>query len=168
MSAATADKIRWTTSDLELMPDNGVLYEIIDGDLLMSKQPHWHHQETINNIGAELRTWALVSGQGRVLPNPGVLFDEFDNVVPDMAWVSHERLAAIEDSAGHLTAAPELVIEVLSPGAEQERRDRETKLKLYSQRGAREYWIVDWRAKQVEVYRRKRAIGAGRHTARRG
>ncbi|MEP7199459.1 MAG: Uma2 family endonuclease, partial [Chloroflexota bacterium] len=40
---------------------------------------------------------------------------------------------------------------------EQERRDRETKLKLYSQRGAREYWIADWRAKQVEVYRRKRA-----------
>ena len=50
---------------------------------------------------------------------------------------------------------PELVIEVLSPGGTNERRDREAKLKLYSRRGVLEYWIVDWRTRQVEVYRRE-------------
>jgi Uma2 family endonuclease len=48
-----------------------------------------------------------------------------------------------------------LVIEVLSPGSTNERRDREVKLKLYSRRGVLEYWIVDWQARQVEVYRRE-------------
>lgn len=56
----------------------------------------------------------------------------------------------------HFHVAPELVIEVLSFGKEQERRDRETKLKLYSRRGVLEYWIANWRTQQIEVYRRKR------------
>ena len=80
------------------------------------------------------------------------------NVVPDVVWISHERLAALMDEAGHLTGAPELAVEVLSPGVENERRDREAKLKLYGSRGIREYWIVDWRLQQVEVYRRDQAM----------
>lgn len=62
------------------------------------------------------------------------------------------------DEAGHLTGAPALVVEVLSPGVEDERRDREAKLKLYESRGVREYWIVDWRLQQIAVYRRDQAM----------
>jgi hypothetical protein len=40
------------------------------------------------------------------------------------------------------------------PGAANETRGRETKLKLYTQRGVDEYWIVDWQRRRVEVYRR--------------
>lgn len=76
-------------------------------------------------------------------------------MIPDLIWVSKERLAVIEDEQGHLTAAPELVIEVLSPGKENERRDRRLKLKLYSVQGVQEYWLVDRFGKQVEVYRRQ-------------
>ena len=85
----------------------------------------------------------------------GVVFTESDNVIPDVVWASKERLAVLLDEAGHLTGAPELVVEVLSSGAENERRDREAKLKLYASRGVQEYWIADWRLQQVEVYRRE-------------
>jgi Uma2 family endonuclease len=68
-----------------------------------------------------------------------------------------KRLAVLLDNAGHLTAAPELVVEVLSSDAENERRDREAKLKLYSLRGVREYWIVNWEKQQIEVYEREQA-----------
>jgi Uma2 family endonuclease len=80
------------------------------------------------------------------------------NVIPDVVWASNQRLAVLLDNAGHLTAAPELVVEVLSPGTENQRRDREAKLKLYSSRGVREYWIVDWQKQQIEVYRREQAV----------
>jgi len=76
-------------------------------------------------------------------------------VIPDVVWASNQRLAMLLDAAGHLTAAPELVVEVLSPGMENVRRDREVKLKLYSLRGVQEYWIVDWQLQQIEVYRRE-------------
>ncbi|MCL4835690.1 MAG: Uma2 family endonuclease [Caldilineaceae bacterium] len=71
-----------------------------------------------------------------------------------MVWISDERLAALMDEAGHLTGAPELAIEVLSFGIHNEERDRTAKRKLYETQGVREYWILDWRLKQVEVYRR--------------
>ena len=74
-----------------------------------------------------------------------------------MVWVGNERLAVLLDAAGHLVGAPELVVEVLSPGEQNERRDRQLKLKLYSARGVQESWIVDWQLQQIEIYRREQA-----------
>lgn len=69
--------------------------------------------------------------------------------------MSTTRLAQIEDDAGHLTSFPELIVEVISPGEANIRRDREAKLKLYSIQGVQEYWIVEHRLTQrLEVYRR--------------
>ena len=86
---------------------------------------------------------------------PGIIFSDADNVIPDVVWASNERLAALLDEAGHLTDAPELIIEVLSPGTENKRRDSELKLKLYSIRGVQEYWIADWQKQEIQVYRRE-------------
>jgi hypothetical protein len=58
---------------------------------------------------------------------------------------------------GHLHGAPDLVVEVLSPGAKNVRRDREAKLKTYSKFGVREYWIVNWPRQERQVYRREQA-----------
>lgn len=69
-----------------------------------------------------------------------------------------ERLATALRPDGHLYAAPELAVEVLSPGEANERRDREARLRLYSRRGVLEYWIVNWQERRVEVYRREEAI----------
>lgn len=144
----------WRSSDLEFMPENGTCYEIIQGELLMSKSPHWHHQTACGNIYLELKLWSRQSGQGHVSVTPGVLFGEANDVIPDVAWISRDRFALLLDDAGHLTGAPELVVEVISPGFHQEQRDRETKRKLYAMHGVREYWIADWRLRQVEIYRR--------------
>ncbi|YAG16580.1 Endonuclease, Uma2 family [Nostoc sp. DSM 114161] len=89
---------------------------------------------------------------------PGIIFSDADNVIPDVVWASHERLKLLLDEAGHLTGAPELVVEVLSPGEKNEKRDKETKLKLYSVQGVQEYWICDCIQKKVEVYRREQAV----------
>ncbi len=78
-------------------------------------------------------------------------------MIPDLIWISIERLERFSDEAGHFTGAPELIIEVLSPGATNERRDQEAKLKLYSSQGVEEYWIVSRELQQVEVYRRENA-----------
>ena len=54
--------------------------------------------------------------------------------------------------------APELVVEVLSPGSTNARRDREVKLKLYSRRGALEYWVINWQERYLEIYRREEGM----------
>ena len=157
MSQATDDRIRWTTSDLELFPDSSNRYEIIDGDLFVTKAPHWGHQKASGKVHRALDNWSESTGLGETVQAPGIIFSDADNVIPDVVWISKARLAVCLDEAGHLTAAPELIVEVLSPGVANERRDREAKLKLYAARGVQEYWILDWQRQQVEVYRRERA-----------
>ena len=147
---------RYTSADLERLPDDeGIRYEIIDGELHVSKQPSWHHQYATNMIGVALGVWSEATGRGVTLPAPGVIFAADDDVAPDVVWISRERLAVLQDAAGHLRGAPELVVEVLSPGAANERRDRELKLQLYSRQGVDEYWVIDWRMRTVQVFRRE-------------
>lgn len=148
---------RLTTADLEVLPDNGNRYELIDGELYVSKQPDWDHQYASVRLSRFLDEWSEQTGLGMVNAAPGVIFADDDDVAPDLVWISQERLATALQSDGKLHAAPELVIEVLSPGAKNQRRDRETKRKLYARRGVLEYWIVNWQQRQVEVYRREQA-----------
>jgi Uma2 family endonuclease len=155
---STTDRVRWTTADLELFPDTGNRYEIIDGELFVTRAPHWQHQKACTRICNALDSWSQKTSLGETVQAPGIIFSDADNVIPDVVWASKERLAILLDEAGHLTAAPELIIEVLSSGPDNERRDRELKLKLYSSRGVREYWIIDWQRQQVEVYRREQAV----------
>jgi Uma2 family endonuclease len=146
---------RFTTKDLDAMPDiEGVRYEIIDGELYVSTAPHWGHQHASFVLGSALYNWIGATGLGAAMPTPGLVSIDDQNVIPDLVWISAARLEGALDSAGHLTIAPELIVEVLSPGAAHELRDRAIKLDLYSRLNVEEYWIVDWRARQVEVYRR--------------
>ena len=150
--------LRWTSADLELFPEDGKRYEIIDGELFVTRAPHWQHQTTCINFCVALRAWSKSTGLGYVVMGAGVILGDNDDVIPDVVWVSKDRYHALIDQAGHLLGAPELVIEVLSAGKEQERRDRQLKLKLYSNYGVIEYWIADWRSKQIEVYRREYGV----------
>ena len=49
-----------------------------------------------------------------------------------------------------LTGIPRMVMEVLSNATED--YDRGEKMEIYRKVGVSEYWIVDWRKKQVEIY----------------
>ena len=148
----------WTIHDLERFPDDEWhRYEIIDGELFVSRAPGDHHQYTCTQAMVDVAIWSRQTGLGVVLVGPGVIFSEVDAVEPDFVWLSHARLAQIEGDDDHLHGAPELVVEVLSPGAKNEQWDRDRKLRLYSRYGVDEYWMLDPRARQVEVYRRPAA-----------
>ena len=148
----------WTSRDLEMMPDDGKRYEIVDGELYVSKQPHYHHQHFCTRLGGLLDAWSMQTGLGEAIVGPGLIFGEHDDVAPDIIWISQERLVTALQADGKLHSAPELVVEVLSPGVPNEHRDREIKMKLYSRRGVLEYWIVSWQERRIEIYRRVETV----------
>ena len=154
---STVGERRFTSADLELLQHDDKRYEIIDGALYVSRQPGWDHQVVSLRIGAALLAWNDGSRAGSVSQAPGVIFSEDNDVAPDVVWASNERLTGTLDKAGHLHTAPELVVELLSPGKKNEYRDRNAKLDLYSRRGVNEYWIADPRHSTIEVYRRQDA-----------
>jgi Uma2 family endonuclease len=81
-----------------------------------------------------------------------VIFNEHNAVIPDLVYVSRSRAPGIIAN-NRFVAAPELVIEIVSPGRENEDRDRVAKRQVYGRFGVAEYWIVDPQQQTVEIYR---------------
>jgi Uma2 family endonuclease len=150
--------LRWNSRDLEFLPDDGKRYEIVDGELYVSRQPHWQHQFVCGRVFAVLDAWSSQTKAGMANLAPGLIFGDEDDVAPDVIWISRERLSAALHADGKLHAAPELAVEVLSPGSTNEHRDREVKVKLYSRRGVQEYWVISWQDQRVEIYRREEGV----------
>jgi Uma2 family endonuclease len=162
--ATTRPTYGFTVADLEVFPEDGNRYEVIDGELYVTHAPDLRHQAALDQLTTALTTWqAAGAGRGFSVSGAGVVFAFDTGVIPDLLWVSEDRLATITidpatgQPGGRFYQAPDLLVEIVSPGAENERRDREVKPKLYARRGAREYWIVDYRRRTVEVYRRTAA-----------
>jgi Uma2 family endonuclease len=151
-----ANSLYWTTADLEAMPDDGgwKRHEIISGELFVTRAPHIRHQGAAGNIHFELESWSRQTKLGKAFQTPGVVLTPTDAVIPDVVWASQARLEKGIDQAGHFTIAPELVVEILSAGEQNEQRDKSIKLKLYSRYGVQEYWIVNWQLQTLEIYRR--------------
>ena len=147
---------RWTIHDLEQFeqPLDDTRYELIDGELYVSTQPDWRHQFAGTRIAIVLSAWSDRSRAGIAVIAPGVIFSPEDAVAPDVVWVRAERVAAVFQDDGKLHSAPDLMVEILSPGTRNQHRDRIKKLALYAKWGVLEYWIVNWRARRIEAYRR--------------
>src|SRR5262245_5354028 len=86
---------RWTTADLDQFPDNAELrYEIINGELHVSKAPNWYHQLVAERISRALGNWNQESGAGAVASAPGIILEDQDNLIPDVIWISNQRLTS--------------------------------------------------------------------------
>ncbi|HEX2516672.1 MAG TPA: Uma2 family endonuclease [Chloroflexota bacterium] len=155
MGEGTGGGYKFTVDDLQRMPYvEGARYELIDGELYVSTAPHYMHQYVCSRLITALNDWSRTAVEGEATGGPGLVFDRANAVIPDVIWVRQSRFAQVHGGDGRLHQAPDLVIEVLSPGTINTARDRELKLGLYSLRQVPEYWIVDWQGCQVEVYRR--------------
>ena len=143
-----------TNADLEGLPQDGNRYELIEGELYVSTAPDLIHQRTAGRIYQAFSKYLEQQPIGEILFGPGVILSDYDGVVPDLVYLSNERRDQIATGA-RIYGAPNLVVEILSPGKQNMERDRKKKLKLYAKFGVEEYWIVDTRERAIEVYRRE-------------
>jgi Uma2 family endonuclease len=139
-----------TIDDLEAMPDDGNRYEIIEGELFVSRSPGLTHQIVSDNIVVLIRNFLELHPLGIAVSTPGLILSQYSGVIPDIVYFSNESRERVV-SGERLTSAPDLVIEILSRGNENIRRDRVAKRQLYGKHGVREYWIVDRHLRLVEI-----------------
>ncbi len=135
--------------------DENCRYELIGGEIIVSTAPRFIHQLLATRIVMQFGKFLEKNPLGHILTTPGLIFSEFDGVIPDLIFVSHERCDEIlDEESGKFHGAPELVIEILSPGRVNARRDLNIKRELYEFFGVQEYWVVKPQEKQVETFRR--------------
>jgi Uma2 family endonuclease len=140
--------LRYTYEDYARLPDDR-RYEVIDGELYLTPAPTPYHQIVKGRIERLLQDHVEEAKLGMVLDAPcDVVLSQFDVLQPDIFFISTGRLAVIGEK--YISDAPDLVVEVLSPGTRK--RDRFIKSKRYARFGVREMWITDPRKRTIEVF----------------
>jgi Uma2 family endonuclease len=153
---ANRSRQRWTYAEFARLPSEGsTRYEVIDGELAVTPAPTGAHQRVVTNLVLALGAFVREHGLGEVLASPiDVLFGECDYFEPDVVFVRSDHAHLVGDRG--IECPPDLVIEILSPSTAH--RDRGIKLERYRHFGVPEYWIVDFEARAIEVWRL--ALGA--------
>lgn len=145
----TVIRKRWTYADYCRIPRDLLRHEIVDGRHFMNPAPDPRHQRVSRRLQYQLMTQIELPGFGEVMNAPiDVHLGRGTVVQPDLVVVLKANLHII--GAKKLTGAPDLLVEILSPGTA--RYDRRTKLPRYARAGVREFWLVDPEAECIEQY----------------
>ena len=154
MSSAQPAPRAWTYADLVALPDDQLRHELIDGEHVVTPSPNTGHQQVSKRLFLALDRYAEEHASGEVLYAPfDVKLSLSTVLVPDLVYFTVERFARVVNEK-HATAAPDLVVEILSPGTR--RRDKGRKRAVYDREGVQEYWIVDPEAQAITALRRPR------------
>ncbi len=147
---APASSVKFTYADLLHFPDDGKRREIIDGELYVTPSPNTKHQTVSMNLSGLLWNYIQQHPIGQVFAAPfDTVFSEFDVVEPDLLYIARERLEV--STRNNVRGAPDLVVEILSPGTR--RTDELVKPKLFERFGVREYWVVDPELNTIKISR---------------
>jgi Uma2 family endonuclease len=112
--------------------------ELIFGRFYLSPSPSPLHQMVAFLLGQHLFAIAKATGGVSFLAPLDVPLADHSVVQPDIFYISAARRNIVK---GRVEGAPDLIVEVLSPGSL--RRDQDEKLELYAQSGVREYWLAN-------------------------
>jgi len=146
MTTIVAPKL--TYQDLREMPNDGKRYELIEGEVYITPSPNWKHQRAASNLHFFIRDYLENRNLGEVYFAPfDVVFDDRNVCQPDLLYIRKERHSIL--TSANVSGAPDLVIEILSPGTA--RYDRETKLQVYARAGVPELWYVDPEPETIEI-----------------
>ncbi len=139
-----------------VLPETKPALEWVNGRILKKMSPQRRHALAQGVFTSELFRWAREQGRGRVGPEwefrlqpPGEVRRP---LVPDVAYISYERLpyGAADDVADIPRIAPDVVVEVLSPG--DRKRDLREKTRVYLTCGTAAVFEVNTRQRTVTVH----------------
>jgi Uma2 family endonuclease len=144
----------WTEGDYLALPDTNRIVELSQGRLVIPDMPTTTHQRALRNLLRAVDAHVMKHGLGEVCPAPlRVRLWEGKLREPDIVFMSAAHADRIEED---FWGVPDLVAEVISPRTEHssgtERLDRVEKFKEYARAGVSEYWLVDPKARAIEVY----------------
>jgi Uma2 family endonuclease len=151
-------KQRYTFADLlEQPPDDETIYDILGGELVVFTSPDEPHAAAVAEVFLLLMT-AQEAGHGWARTAPRAVAFDYAEHGRDSSDVTHPDVlfvrAARRVIMGHrcVEAAPDLVVEVLSPSTRSDDLPAGRKWAIYERYGVPHYWIVDLEARTIAQY----------------
>ena len=143
-----------TADELFTMSEDGFLYELVKGELRKMSPPGSEHGMLVARLTGQLVPYIEDNDLGvafgaetgfKLASNPDTV------LAPDFAFVSNERIPATGIPVSYWAGAPDLAVEVISPG--NSRREMEEKLKECFAAGVRMVWMIYPKRRTVTIHR---------------
>lgn len=145
---SNADNYRWTRSECYKLEDSGFFQntkvELIDGRIIEMSPIYSPHVTTVALVSEALRT--AFGNEYHIREQSPLDVDEINDPLPDLAVVKGK----IRDFTDHHPSEAALIVEVSDSTL---RYDQRKKASLYARQGIQDYWIVNLKQRQIEVYR---------------
>lgn len=143
----------WTDEAFIALPDDGHHYEVVNGELIDVGNSGALHGYVCSLLLAALMSYILPKKLGVILDSSTAFKMKNGNKrSPDISFFAKERLQGLTElPSGFLEGAPDLAVEVLSPGNTVEEIDE--KIAEYFENGARLVWVISPTQHYILVYR---------------
>jgi Uma2 family endonuclease len=141
-----------TAEELLVLPDDGMRHELIDGELRTMAPPGGPHGRYAGHVAVHVGSHVLAHDLGELFgAETGFVLRRGPDTVraPDFAFVSWQRLPDGELPRGYVTVAPDLVVEVVSPG--DSAAEVREKVDAWLGFGVRAVWVV-YPGPRMDVY----------------
>ena len=140
-----------TVEDLMRMPKDGRIYELVDGEILVSPAG-MRHSEIAARILSIIATYLDQHPIGKVYtPDVGIVLPNGNVRSPDVTFVRNEKLPGGQSPEGFGELTPDLAVEVLSPNDSLQEVGR--KIGEFLECGVPIVWLVDPKRETVTVYK---------------
>ena len=167
MSAAVESaKKTWTEAELEALPEDGFIHEVVNGELVMSPKNNWFHGRICIRLSAALHTYSIAHRLGAVLDSStGFWMLNRNCRAPDVSFVPKSRLTALgfkPNETRFFPGAPDVAVEVLSEN--NTRAEIDERLKDFFASGTQIAWVIDPERQRVEVCHsltKRQLVGSG-------
>jgi Uma2 family endonuclease len=154
-----------TIEDLEALPDDGHVYDLVDGDLRRREPVGGEHGTIGGNVFARVWFFVRERGLGEVLLSDTIYVYRRDpdrSLKPDLSFIRADRLPAGDPFRRPIEIPPDLAVEVVSPNERAD--DVDEKISLYRSFGVPLIWFLWPRRRVVTIYaegRPMREMGEG-------
>src|SRR5947209_218022 len=156
----------WTEAEIESLPEDGFIHEVVDGELVMSPKNNWFHGRICTRLLIAIGNFATAHQLGPVLDSStGFWMYNRNCRAPDVSFVPKSRLAALgfqPKAKRFFPGAPDLAVEVLAESNTRSEINR--RLKDFFSSGTRLAWVIDPEEERVEVCHsptERQLIGSG-------
>src|SRR5262245_28774765 len=156
----------WTEAELQTIPEDGFIHEVVNGELVMGPKNNWFHGRICTRLSAALHTYASAQRLGAVLDSStGFWMVNRNCRAPDVSFVPKGRLVTLgfkPNETRFFPGAPDLAVEVLSDN--NTRAEIDERFKDFFASGTQIAWVIDPDRQRVEVCHsltKRQLVGSG-------